>query len=1020
MLVLVLIEEARKPKYYRWMWGDTLEPRAEEASIPQAPPSATHSETPSSSRSAPPAETPAYPTDTEAALPVGAVDTWSYAVDQLTEAEATGLYRLLRSVRNSSPHLKAESSPELAGIDRLQTAWQTYLEHARAAISESPPINELPDDSPDELPDDSPTFSSSPLSSQSSSQSPSPRELWEKLARYWEEVGEPALEHLRAYVQQPVETSETRDIEATRDADATQNTDATRDTDASIESDEPMEINERLEAEPSVATDESLEIEKKLWSGIGPLQQAMDRRALAQVRDNAPFIPAEQEAWFRLIERLRAGDVTPVSAGQERVTYLQLLDQPEIYRGKFVRIRGDVRKGYRVDAPENDSGVAHYHVLWLKPDDGTNAPIVLYVLGLPPGFPPLADRTATGGVTDLTETVDVGGAFFKRWAYRGARNLEIAPQLIVSEMTWYPEESDFQAPIARGDIVTAILGGLLLGFAGLWFAWRTLHLASNSTTSSSTTSSSPASSKRSSGDPSLQSRSARPPDPPPPGSGAPPSTPMVWWALALGGIWGLAAATPAVAFAMPSTMSSATTSDEVPGSPPWTRPDRPSGPSELPDILQLFGIISSDLETLVSPETSSSERERLLLNLLFYLPRLGPEDWSRWRETELSLENLLSEPSLHRGQSIVLRGRAQKIQAHAVPVNLAETLEFSHYWEVTVQLTDDQQEVWGEATVFSRQIPAAWQKFEEGELDELTEIRGAFLNASGNTEGNTEGDAKGGRKILAATARLPWFPDRLPDPSHPVAGLVHPVSVQLSGAGVDHALWDEVRRRNNRPLDGPDRELFYQILAAVTQRDSVAMGQRHGQGLELGPLLLSPTDYQGELLTLTAFARRITRVTVADRDIRQRFGITHYFHIDALIDLGNQQIRLESRTPGQAAVYTDKFPMTFCTVQLPADLLELVEPDTGGSSPRPLINERIHISGIFLKTWPFRSEFLLGIDPEQRHPSPLLLGTRPVTVPMTPLPRDTPLELMFAILFVILLTGGAVWVWRKDRSPKGT
>jgi hypothetical protein len=951
MLVLVLIEEARKPKYYRWMWGETLEPRKEETSFRQATPSGS------------PARSPDFTNDLKK-LPIGAMDAWSYAVDQLTVEETNGLHRLLRSVRNRTPLSMADSSPEIAAIDRIETAWREYLEHARVAIESQemdfPGLRQSDNEPASEdtlrLEAETPTSRErNPLNDAASKKSEdtlrikeeaptsvdafpptSPSQLWEELSWYWEKVGDPAMNQLREFAQQPSES------------------------------------------------DETFQGRETLRGATNPLERVVDQRSLARVRDNTPFIPVETEAWFRLIERLRNGEVTPVSEGQERVSYLQLLDQPDIYRGQFVRVRGEVRRGYRVDAPENDSGIDHYYVLWLKPDDGTNAPITLYALSLPPEFPPLADRTATGGVTDLTESIDAGGAFFKRWAYRGERNLEIAPLLVISEITWYPEQSEFQTPIARSDLLTAILGGILLGLAGLWFAWRTLH---------------PPSSGESSRNPSAGPRSAEAPR-----TGKIPPTLRIGIVMALSGIWGFAPCAPGALFA-------SDTDDSAPPLP-WSRPDRPSGPSELPDILQLFGIISSDLETLASPETSPSQRERLLLNLLFYLPRLTPEDWSRWRETQPSLEALANEPSLFRGRSVVLRGRAREIQVRSVPRDLGETLEFSRYWEVKVQLTDEQQEAWGEATLFSRHIPAAWEEFAAGSLDEPTEIRGAFLDATRDPEGN--------RKLVAATARLPWYPDRLPDRSHPAAALVHPVSLQLAGAGVDHALWDDVRRRNGRPLEGPDRELFYQILAALTQRDSVAMGERHGRALELGPLLLSPTDFQGELLTLTAFARRITRVRVADADIRQRFGITHYYHIDALINLENQQIRLESRTPGRAAVYSDKFPMTFCTVQLPADLMELAEQDSGGGSPRPLINERIDISGIFLKTWPFRSEFLLGIDPDQRHPSPLLLGTRPVSAPLAPLSRDTPLELLFAILFVLILTGGAVWVWKKDRSPKGT
>jgi hypothetical protein len=273
-------------------------------------------------------------------------------------------------------------------------------------------------------------------------------------------------------------------------------------------------------------------------------------------------------------------------------------------------------------------------------------------------------------------------------------------------------------------------------------------------------------------------------------------------------------------------------------------------------------------------------------------------------------------------------------------------------------------------------------------------------------------------RIVAATARFAWFPDRIRAVGESRAHPVRPESLALARSGVDHALWDGVRRRHGLPLDGPDRELFYQILFAAERQDTVDLAREYGQPMVLGSVLLRPREYQGALLALTAYARRITRVIVEDVDIRERFGIDSYFQIDALLELEDQQIRLESRQPGREAVYADKFPMTFCTTQLPADLMEWVVEDASMGSERPLINERIEIAGYFLKTWPFRSEFLLALDPEQRHPSPLLLGTRPVRVPSPLVARDTPLELLLAGLFVLVLLGVTygMWQWQKRQQ----
>jgi hypothetical protein len=151
---------------------------------------------------------------------------------------------------------------------------------------------------------------------------------------------------------------------------------------------------------------------------------------LAEISDDAPFLPAEADAWFGMLKVLRATDEKALEdAATGRVIYVQLFDQPEVYRGKLVSVRGRIRRTELVYPHENPHGFTEYYRLVLQPEDNPRDPVIVYSLGLPEGFP-------TGMSVD--EEVLVTGYFFKRWEYEGQEDLLIAPAMLSKTVHWIP------------------------------------------------------------------------------------------------------------------------------------------------------------------------------------------------------------------------------------------------------------------------------------------------------------------------------------------------------------------------------------------------------------------------------------------------------------------------------------------------------------------------------------------------------------------------------------------------------
>jgi hypothetical protein len=222
------------------------------------------------------------------------------------------------------------------------------------------------------------------------------------------------------------------------------------------------------------------ESEEQALVGFQATLVALTRERI--VDDFVGFRPAEREIWFHEWTRVR--DASPVELKKQAVpvAYLQLFDQPADYRGKIVTLRGTVEMAYRVQAPANDLGIEQYFVYWIDPHGGKNAPIVVYALAAPPGFPKIKHRDLDRGTSNLKEEVEITGVFFKRWAYLGQEGnaTYTAPLILAKVPEWTPAPPLLTAAdrlpmtvsnillVAAATLVLGLLVGVLLYKVATW------------------------------------------------------------------------------------------------------------------------------------------------------------------------------------------------------------------------------------------------------------------------------------------------------------------------------------------------------------------------------------------------------------------------------------------------------------------------------------------------------------------------------------------------------------------------
>lgn len=181
------------------------------------------------------------------------------------------------------------------------------------------------------------------------------------------------------------------------------------------------------------------ELNQQQQQALAQVQSTLDQLELEKIRDHTLFRGSEHIIWFRLFEKLMRASPDQISqAFSTPVNFLQLDNQGKHYRGKLVTVSGQIRQGYRIQAPQNILGIKEYSVFTLKPNDGPEQPILIYCLETPEGFPPLPDNSRIGAQTNLREPASFTGYFFKSKTSKTKDSIFSAPLILARSPDWRP------------------------------------------------------------------------------------------------------------------------------------------------------------------------------------------------------------------------------------------------------------------------------------------------------------------------------------------------------------------------------------------------------------------------------------------------------------------------------------------------------------------------------------------------------------------------------------------------------
>ena len=185
------------------------------------------------------------------------------------------------------------------------------------------------------------------------------------------------------------------------------------------------------------------------YGEIAPVM--IDKRYLDVVKDNTIGIRRdESEVFYWLLDHARRVPSSALErAGDREVQYINLMTEPERYRGEPITIEGDLWRLYEFDAGKNDYAVSKIYEGWVFTGDSSNHPYRVVCTSLPSGIEP---------GENLRIPVRITGYFFKREGYRSNGGVHVAPTLLARRIGINPMPNGI--PLTAG-ILPYMIGAIM-------------------------------------------------------------------------------------------------------------------------------------------------------------------------------------------------------------------------------------------------------------------------------------------------------------------------------------------------------------------------------------------------------------------------------------------------------------------------------------------------------------------------------------------------------------------------------
>ena len=185
------------------------------------------------------------------------------------------------------------------------------------------------------------------------------------------------------------------------------------------------------------------------YGDVAPVR--IDKRFLDVVKDNTVGIRRDEaEVFYWLLDHARRVPTAILErAGEREVQYINLMTEPDRFRGEPITIEGDLWRLYEFEAGKNQYGVTRIYEGWVFTGDSSNHPYRVVCTSLPVGIEP---------GEDLRKPVRITGYFFKREGYRSNGGVHVAPTLLARRISINPLPNGI--PLTSG-ILPYMIGAIM-------------------------------------------------------------------------------------------------------------------------------------------------------------------------------------------------------------------------------------------------------------------------------------------------------------------------------------------------------------------------------------------------------------------------------------------------------------------------------------------------------------------------------------------------------------------------------
>jgi hypothetical protein len=227
----------------------------------------------------------------------------------------------------------------------------------------------------------------------------------------------------------------------------------------------PPALDTRLPPSGHLALAAGQTVNKKPEHDTNAVLPGIDKEALAKVKDDAKVFTGERPIEYdilRVLGEMPQSEIARASIGN--VSFVEILEQPQAYRGQVVSFDGHVVRCVKVPAGVNDEGIDSYYELVITPDDRPREVLFVHCDELPKGLVE---------AQKLDEPVHVDALMFKRWAYQASdaqwhstpllltRTVQLKPKPPAAPEKAQANEIDTIVTLAVVSLVVAVALGVM-------------------------------------------------------------------------------------------------------------------------------------------------------------------------------------------------------------------------------------------------------------------------------------------------------------------------------------------------------------------------------------------------------------------------------------------------------------------------------------------------------------------------------------------------------------------------------